>query len=1072
MNTYFSLVTDLESLIEKFNAILSGSDSEVVNINGTSKDSVSKAIKEKINVLTQEIDKGVIAFETFSLLNGFTPSVSQLNSSFKVTNDPTTDLNGYYIYSGEEYKKEHSLVTDLLSESLTSDSISSSSVWREFGKFLNTGFYPIQPKASPNPSRNQNIDFRGSIVDADLRAINSAGDYDDSLYYSFAEISGDKNSYLFKLYSSTSPLGGNWKLITIFTSNDAINLPESGYSPEISNVLHLEKKYGDDFCYLSFIPSKLPHDGAHTTINWQNGGLMKEAFIEDPMEITSIPRRIRNAIASHVDESDTTRAPSGNAVHTAISKAVKPSIYQENTIEVSQSRNWKDIIVGLDLSELRTYGTDQYSSGENQYGDTLYWSFAESSFTDYSFYFTLYASKNKTGGSWESLPFRVSFSLSNLMTGQTYSRDTLEKLHLRAFFIGNDGERRCIYATIRPGLFSDNDGYIGSINWNEAGLKDSVWVQGESLYDYSNIFISSDNFINSKQSRIVTPISESGDSFADEIREAFVECQITGNRKEDSSYGPRTIRINDDGAYFEFYQRELGDNEGWVSKGNPESIFIPAGSMDSNNWLYFEKQGTEWGFKLYIDPSKLPKSLYTSANKEIYFNDECWNPIQSFLINQRNTSIQSESTKPRITLPKTLYAMVGFDFRLYYDAITLYHEVGNGDLPALIDISSSIGKMDRRSFFINANESQVGEHSITVTIFNNEGEVLETANSIIKVIEKENPSKSTNLVSIGDSTTDDTGAVTKVMQENFESIGGLTPNFLGTRGFYPGNHEARTGKTFSYFANGQRAYKFNVTGVNDVDSSWYPLRSYYGPDGTGYILMNQEISINQDGTGYLIADIWRWPDSGALPEGWSGVLNRRTGNGPENITVTSLEYVEPFSPFIDYGGSGKIDFQYYASKNGYETIDVLAIDLGINDMRGSLKSKGEIDAVVDNAKKIIDAFLLYNPSGWIVLGLPKSSCSTLFKSTISTYRINIHTLRESLIKEFDSGIYHPQIVLCPAGMMIDRYYGYPRSVKGSSKYYPDANIEQHTDDVHPLEEGYFEMAESRVHALSYALRQV
>ena len=73
---------------------------------------------------------GVLTFSTYALLTAFTPAtLDHQLSSFKVTNDSTSSLNGYYSWvSGTTYTKDADLVKNVIDANNTSDAVSGAAV--------------------------------------------------------------------------------------------------------------------------------------------------------------------------------------------------------------------------------------------------------------------------------------------------------------------------------------------------------------------------------------------------------------------------------------------------------------------------------------------------------------------------------------------------------------------------------------------------------------------------------------------------------------------------------------------------------------------------------------------------------------------------------------------------------------------------------------------------------------------------------------------------------------------------------------------------------------------------------
>lgn len=102
MSNFFSLVTELESLLGSFNSIVTGGENETVTVNGIEKNSVSKAINDSFKSLKAMVN-GRVPFETHDLLIASgAPASSELA---EVWNDQTQDKNGLYVWSNGAWVK-------------------------------------------------------------------------------------------------------------------------------------------------------------------------------------------------------------------------------------------------------------------------------------------------------------------------------------------------------------------------------------------------------------------------------------------------------------------------------------------------------------------------------------------------------------------------------------------------------------------------------------------------------------------------------------------------------------------------------------------------------------------------------------------------------------------------------------------------------------------------------------------------------------------------------------------------------------------------------------------------------
>ena len=73
------------------------------------------SVQTNLDALVLGQTGGIIVFTTYALLNAYTPTTAEENTSFKVTNDSNTSLNGYYSWvSGTTYTKDADLVNGIV----------------------------------------------------------------------------------------------------------------------------------------------------------------------------------------------------------------------------------------------------------------------------------------------------------------------------------------------------------------------------------------------------------------------------------------------------------------------------------------------------------------------------------------------------------------------------------------------------------------------------------------------------------------------------------------------------------------------------------------------------------------------------------------------------------------------------------------------------------------------------------------------------------------------------------------------------------------------------------------------
>lgn len=194
-----------------------------------------------------------------------------------------------------------------------------------------------------------------------------------------------------------------------------------------------------------------------------------------------------------------------------------------------------------------------------------------------------------------------------------------------------------------------------------------------------------------------------------------------------------------------------------------------------------------------------------------------------------------------------------------------------------------------------------------------------------------------------------------------------------------------------------------------------------------------------------------------------------------------------FSTFITASSpfwiSGRNDFKAYLTANsnfgGTNIIDYAIIQLGTNDVFSGTKAQADIDAIIANAKTLINNILdsTYGfPACKIILAMPPicGNTSNGFADSYGAvtqrqqFENNMRLLWENMITSFDNGVYHAQVTLCASGLWIDRTYGYALSdVAVSSRV--ATTEKRHTNAVHPTTSGYQQIADAWYSTLRFLL---
>jgi lysophospholipase L1-like esterase len=201
--------------------------------------------------------------------------------------------------------------------------------------------------------------------------------------------------------------------------------------------------------------------------------------------------------------------------------------------------------------------------------------------------------------------------------------------------------------------------------------------------------------------------------------------------------------------------------------------------------------------------------------------------------------------------------------------------------------------------------------------------------TVISCIENNFNAGIKRILFIGNSLTDGTngaGLSTKNAVKNFFKMdGGINAEFIGTR---QNETEGWPGYSVTDFSSyGRRNYKFHVNKMDVLPSI---EENQYSHNGSAYLL--REIRQVLNGTDLIMEKIF--DKSEPLSKG--GLL-KIAGVGEDSLFFDSWSY-KSGNPFWNETTS-KIDFKNYANTYSYPSIDIAVIQLGINDLYGTMSFK-------------------------------------------------------------------------------------------------------------------------------------
>lgn len=457
-------------------------------------------------------------------------------------------------------------------------------------------------------------------------------------------------------------------------------------------------------------------------------------------------------------------------------------------------------------------------------------------------------------------------------------------------------------------------------------------------------------------------------------------------------------------------------------------------------------------FKISTDYSNGFSGTWNWANSPSYCQVD---PIVSLVT---PFALNSQLPIPRITIPSKIYAVVGTELNLYYDALVLGSDSGlNSPKEYKIEVISPVGKQKERCYSITPIAGDVGAKTLTIYVYDYNHSLLAIKTISLIIIAETAPSAVKNLVLIGDSLLG-SNVISSTTQTKFNDLGSNVPIFRGFLGSSPANHQGIGGWTFPYFAGaGASYYKFTVSGITTIASE-----AVYSNNGSSFTI--REVNVT-GGVGYIKGD----RKSGTNAPSSSGTLTKVSGTGDATISYSAV-VLEAGNPLWNPSTSA-LDIAYYRSNlgMGVTKFDVMTLQLGINDSFGnSILSDSTITTkVINSIKAICTAFLADNSNTKIIIQLTTTDGNTLggwgqnYAATASKtiYQKNIWRIRELILLEFDNAVYNANVEVGCAGLTIDRYYGYGlQDAAISSRVSTTEKV--HVNALHPTTSGYQQIGDA------------
>jgi hypothetical protein len=193
--------------------------------------SSGSTVQQEITALISGQISGVIVFTTYALLDAYTPTTTEERASFKVTNDPTSSLNGYYSWvSGTVYTKDADLVVNTIDAANTSDAVSGSAVANVLPiDYFNQDFEVDLLGAAYETDENLNIIRRTS---------GTIDEFNVPVSLTIAEVKADIPLGGFKASGSGAPVNPDDLTTKLYVDSRTPTFTDLGYEDDLCGFFH------------------------------------------------------------------------------------------------------------------------------------------------------------------------------------------------------------------------------------------------------------------------------------------------------------------------------------------------------------------------------------------------------------------------------------------------------------------------------------------------------------------------------------------------------------------------------------------------------------------------------------------------------------------------------------------------------------------------------------------------------------------------------------------------------------------------------------------------------------------
>lgn len=422
---------------------------------------------------------------------------------------------------------------------------------------------------------------------------------------------------------------------------------------------------------------------------------------------------------------------------------------------------------------------------------------------------------------------------------------------------------------------------------------------------------------------------------------------------------------------------------------------------------------------------------------------------------------QIVETQKVIKLPKTIYAVVGDTLELFYKGIIKTNNYKNYYIECICDVGNSYD----RKYVLTPVASHIGNHTLSINLYSNEGMLIETVQTTITIAEKTtSPESQKNILCIGDSLTEGGYWVQELhrrlcLTTNIDYLGHSAPtglglsniNFIGKRTSSSGiKFEGYGGWTFASYLSTTSPTQYWVV-VNNHDKTSADQESIW-QDANGVQWQLETIETNK-----LKFKLYNTTTPTAMPS--SGILTWISGGTHTNNIAFTQSYLSGGNPFAY---NGVVDFSAYCQELGVSTIDEVYILLGWNSGNQFMTDK---ESYRTDVNTLIGLLRTFNPNIKICLmgleipslnGMGKNYGAGSFWTYIKQqkYVFDLNDFYQEIADSYNDNVFFMNIC-----SQFDTEYNMQVQNQNPNTRNPDVELSVQINGVHPAVEGYFQIAD-------------